>query len=162
MSVMDSHVETLDDLFRNIEDGKTEPDKVEEELKEAEELLAEMKIELHAVANKAKKDDYILKMQTYQKLIAKHKKTLLTTSTSSLNGSRAPVSATQKNQDSLDTLKRAHAQLAETEEVGVGVLSNLAKQKETIKNTQDNLRDVNGNLTYSNKLLNRMGKWWRG
>ena len=121
-----------------------------------------MKIELHAIANKAKKDDYILKMQTYQKLIAKHKRTLLTTSSSSINGTRAPISASQKNQDSLDTLKKAHAQLAETEEVGIGVLSNLAKQKETIKNAQGNLREVNGNLTYSNKLLNRMGKWWRG
>lgn len=124
--------------------------------------LAEMKIELHAIANKSKKDDYILKMQTYQKLIAKHKKTLLTQSTSSLNGTRPAVSATEKNQQSLDVLKQAHAQLAQTEEVGIGVLSNLAKQKETIKNTQANLRDVNGNLTYSNKLLNRMGKWWRG
>jgi len=121
-----------------------------------------MKIELHAIANKAKKDDYILKMQTYQKLIAKHKKTLLTQSSSSMNGSRAPISATEKNQQSLDVLKQAHAQLAQTEEVGIGVLSNLAKQKETIKNTQANLRDANGNLTYSNKLLNRMGKWWRG
>ena len=40
MSVMDSHVETLDELFRNIEDGKTPPDQVEEELKEAEELVS--------------------------------------------------------------------------------------------------------------------------
>ena len=121
-----------------------------------------MKIELHSVSNKAKKDDYILKMQSYQKLIAKHKKTLLTTSTASLNGSRVALTATEKNQEGLEVLKKAHAQLAETEEVGIGVLSNLAKQKETIKNTQGNLREVNSQLGYSNKLLNRMGKWWRG
>jgi len=162
MSVMDSHVETLDELFRNIEDGKTAPETVEEELKEAEDLLQEMKIELHSVSNNAKKDDYILKMQSYQKLIAKHKKTILTTSTSSLNGTRPAISATEKNQEGLEVLKKAHAQLAETEEVGVGVLSNLAKQKETIKHTQANLRETNSQLTYSNKLVNRMGKWWRG
>ena len=121
--------------------------------------LQEMKIELHSVTNKAKKDDYILKLQSYQKSIAKHKKTLLTQSTSSLNGTRPAISATEKNEQSLEVLKKAHAQLAETEEVGIGVLSNLAKQKETIKHTQANLRETNSQLGYSNKLLNRMGKW---
>lgn len=161
MSVMDAHVESLDEIMANLEENKN-PETMEEQLQEAEETLAEMKIELHSVTNKAKKDDYIIKMQTYNRILAKHKKTVLTSSTSSMNGTRAPLSATEKNQQSLEVLKKAHAQLAETEEVGVGVLSNLAKQKETIRRTQGNVEGVNSQLTYSNKLVNRMGKWWRG
>lgn len=118
-----------------------------------------MKIELHSITNKQKKDDYIIKMQSYQCLIAK---TILTTSTTSLNnGTLAPLSTTQKNQESLEVLKKAHIQLAETEEFGIGVLSHLAKQTETIKNIKGNLDDTNQQLTYSKKLVNRMGKYWK-
>ena len=161
MSMMDQHVESLDELLATVEDGKS-PEEIEKQIADAEEVLQEMKIELHSVTNKQKKDDYIIKMQSYQRLIAKHKKTILTTSTSSMNGTRAPLSATQKNQESLEVLKKAHAQLAETEEVGIGVLGNLAQQKDTIKKIKVNLDDTNQQLTYSNKLVNRMGKWWRG
>ena len=161
MSVMDSHVEALDELFRSIDDGNAEPHKVAETLEEAEELLAQMKIELHASANRAKKDDYILNIQTYQRHIAKHKRTLLTTSSTTTTTTRAPITATQKNKHSLDTLQKARAQLAETEQIGVEVLSRLDEQRETIQRTQGNLREVNGDLSHSNKLLNRMGKWWR-
>lgn len=159
MSLMESHVETLDEIFRGMDDGSTQPDAIDDDLKEAEDTLAQMKIELHTVSNKQKKDDYIIKMQNYNKLIAKYRKQSLTTSTASINGNRAPLSATEKNAQSLEVLKKAHAQLAETEEVGVGVLSNLAKQKETIRKVQGNLNTTNEQLGYSNKLLNRMGKW---
>jgi len=161
MSMMDQHVESLDEILQGAEDGKN-PEEIEKQIQEAEDILQEMKIELHSVTNKQKKDDYIIKMQSYQRIIAKHKKTILTTSTSSMNGTREPLSATQKNQESLEVLKKAHAQLIETEDVGIGVLSNLAKQKETIKKVKGNLDDSNQELVYSNKLVNRMGKWWRG
>jgi len=160
--MMDTHCDTLDELFRNLEEKKGDPNKCEEDLKEAREIMDEMKIELQSVSNKSKKDEYLVKIRQYQLKISSLEKEILTTSSSSLDGTRAPLSATEKNQQSLEILKKAHAQLAETEEVGVNVLSNLAKQKETIKHTQGNLRATNDQLTYSNKLLNRMGKWWRG
>jgi len=162
MSVMDSHVETMDELLNGLEGEGKSPDQVQSDLEEAEQLLAQMKLDLHSVTNKQKKDDYIIKMQSYQRLIAKHRKTVLTTSTASLNGTRPVISATEKNEASLEVLKKAHAQLAETEEVGINVLSNLAKQKETIQKTRGNLDTVNSQMTYSNKLVTRMGKWWRG
>jgi len=158
---MDSHVETLDELMQTLEENKN-PEETEQQLAEAEEILAEMKIELHSVTEKSKKDDYIIKMQTYQRMIAKHRKTVLTTSTASLNGTRPALTATEKNQQGLEALQKARAQLAETEEVGIGVLSNLAKQKETITRTQNNVDEINSKVSYSNKLVNRMGKWWRG
>jgi len=161
MSVMDSHVETMDDFLQGLEDGKS-PEELESALEEAEQLLAQMKLDLHSVTNKTKKDDYIIKMQSYQRLIAKHRKTVLTTSSSSMNGTRAPISATEKNQQSLEVLQKARAQLAETEETGINVLSNLAKQKETIQRTRGNLDTTNSQLSYSNKLVTKMGKWWRG
>lgn len=162
MSMMDASIETLDEIFRGFEDGSTAQEQVDDDLREAEDTMAQMKIELHTVTNKAKKDEYLLKMQNYNKLIAKYRKTALTQSSASYAGTRPPLSATEKNAQSLEVLKKAHAQLAETEETGINVLSNLAKQKEQIRKVQDNLNQTNEQLGYSNKLLNRMGKWWRG
>lgn len=39
---------------------------------------------------------------------------------------------------------------------------NLREQKETIKRANANLKETNEELSTSNKLLNRMSKWWRG
>jgi len=73
MSMMDQHVESLDEILQGVEDGKN-PEEIEKQVEEAEQILQEMKIELHSVTNKQKKDDYIIKMQSYQRIIAKHKK----------------------------------------------------------------------------------------
>jgi len=161
MSVMDAHCESLDEIFRNIDEQKQTGDTLDNSLSEANDILSEMKISLHSVSNKAKKDEYLVKMQTYNRLMDKHRKSALTQTEASIAGGRT-LTATEQNERSLETLKRAHAQLAETEEVGINVLSNLAKQKDTIRHTQQNLKTVNSDLSYSTKLVNRMGKWWRG
>jgi len=159
MSVMDTHVETLDELFRQLSEVKEDPAKIEEDLKEAQEILDEMKIEIVTVSNKTEKDAYLKKMEGYKTDIAKYRKSLLTGGGSA---SKSNLSSQARAEDSLEVLRKANAQLAETESVGINTLENLNKQKETIAHTQKNLQEVNGQLGYSNKLLNRMGKWWRG
>lgn len=122
-----------------------------------------MKIEVHSVSNKAKKDEYVLKMSQYQRQIDKTRRTLLTTrQDGTTQGTDPRVSATAANERGLEVLQRARAQLAETEETGVNIMNNLATQKETIARTQNNMNKVNQDLSHSNKLLNRMSKWWRG
>jgi len=104
---MDTHCDTLDELFRNLEEKKGDPNKCEEDLKEAREIMDEMKIELQSVSNKSKKDEYLVKIRQYQLKISSLEKEILTTSSTSLDGTRAPLSATEKNQQSLEILKKS-------------------------------------------------------
>jgi uncharacterized coiled-coil DUF342 family protein len=160
MSVIDTHVETLDELFRQISDIKDDNSKLEADLAEAESEIKEMKLQLVTVPNKQKKDEYLEKINGYQKLVNKYRKSLLTGGSS--NNPRSKLTPDARGEDSLQTLKKAQAQLAETEGVGVNTLENLQKQKEVIKKVNNNTKEINDELSLSNKLLNRMGKWWRG
>eukprot|EP00808_Paulinella_micropora_P017355 g48140.t1 len=65
-------------------------------------------------------------------------------------------------EESLEVLKKARQQLHETEQVGLETLEHLGKQREVILNATQNAKEVNSNLATSNRLLTRMGKWWRG
>jgi Snare region anchored in the vesicle membrane C-terminus len=70
--------------------------------------------------------------------------------------------AVTAHQRSLERLEQARVQLAETEQVATNVVDNLAVQRETIARTRQNLHAVDKDLSQSNKLVNRMSKWWRG
>jgi len=59
-------------------------------------------------------------------------------------------------------LEQSRSQLAETEGVGTDIMKELHKQKHTIKRATDNMRETNSDLKKSDKLLNKMSKWWRG
>lgn len=125
-----------------------------------------MKIEIHSVGDKKKKEEYIAKINQFNSTIAKHKKALLTGKSNSANNGgtvqQAGAEALQRQQNSLDVLRKANQQLADTEQVGVDTLQNLEKQRETIARARENLKQTSDNLGYSNKMLNRMSKWWRG
>ena len=121
-----------------------------------------MKIEIHSVSNKAKKDEYLAKISQYNTQLAKYRKSLLTGAGSGSTLKSTNKTSEQRSQDSLELLKKSNQQLAETEAVGIDTLQHLGKQRETIQNSRNKLKETNDNLTYSNKLLNRMNKWWRG
>lgn len=59
-------------------------------------------------------------------------------------------------------LEEARRNLAATEECGDAVLNDLAKQRETIERASDNVRETNDGLKESNRIMNRMSRWWRG
>ena len=149
MSVIDTHIETLNELFQKIEDNHLQSD-----LEEAEQTLKEMKIEIITIVNKAKRDDYLEKINNYQKLISKYRK-------QSLIGNKT-TSRQSSGQESFEILKKSNAQLAETEAVGIDILVNLNGQKEKIAKIKKNTVEISQELSYSNKLMNRMLKWWRG
>ena len=149
MSVIDTHIETLNELFQKIEDNHLQSD-----LEEAEQTLKEMKIEIITIINKAKRDDYLEKINNYQKLIGKYRK-------QSLIGNKT-TSRQSSGQESLEILKKSNALLAETEAVGIDTLTNLNGQKEKITKIKKNTVEISQELSYSNKLMNRMLKWWRG
>jgi len=168
MSMMDSHVETLDELLRGIE-GPHKDDKarVEADLEEADETLSQMKMEIHSCGTKAEKDKYNAKIKEFQGRIAAARKGLLFSgssgSSSSSSAASARIQSTEEKQAaSLEVLKKARQQLAETEAIGTSTVENLAKQNEQIKKSKENVREINSNLSHSNKLLNKMSQWWRG
>jgi enoyl-[acyl-carrier-protein] reductase (NADH) len=163
---MDSHVESIEECFRAIDESK-DPDQIQELLDEAKETLSQMRIEIHSITQKPRKDAYLSKMSNYDILLSKHRKALLTGTAggsrpSGASSASSQASQTERSAKSLETLQKARAQLAEAEEVGVNVLENLGKQKETIKATRGKLEETSHELSYSNKMLNRMSKWWRG
>jgi chromosome segregation ATPase len=133
--------------------------------------LDQMKLEIHSVSAKAQKDAYNAKIASFRTRVAAAKKALLFSGSaaaaaggSANMGSLAQRQQTQEDRRAaqLETLKKANAQLAETEAVGINTVNELAKQGEQIKKTRDNVDEVNQNLNHSNKLLNKMSQWWRG
>lgn len=62
---------------------------------------------------------------------------------------------------SLEILAKARSQLVETESVAVGVHSNLKQQNAQLNKMKEKIKDVNENLLFSNKLLNRFSIWKR-
>jgi methylthioribose-1-phosphate isomerase len=129
-----------------------------------------MKMEIHSVSGKAAKDSYNAKMTSFNTRVAAAKKALLfsgSASAASASGVGNSAQARQQTQEekqaaSLEVLKKARQQLAETEAVGVNTVNELAKQQDQIKKSRDNMEEVNSNLHHSNKLLNKMSQWWRG
>jgi DNA repair exonuclease SbcCD ATPase subunit len=157
MASIDIYVEELEKLFKEMSETKDEA-KVSSKLQEAEELLEQMKIEIHSVSDKAKKTSLQNKMKGWEEQIQKRQR-------ESLIGAPPPAAATsdsERGSQSLATLEAARKQLAETEDVAKDTIGHLGTQRETIKRAQENTRQINQQLSFSNKMLGRMGKWWRG
>lgn len=144
--------------------------KKQELIDEAEDTLKQMKMEVHGVGNKQQKDAYNAKIANFNTRIAAAKKSLLFSGSSSAAAASSGASTiaahqqsqAERSQQSLEVLKKARQQLAETEQIGTETVTNLAKQTEQIKGMAEKTRDVNSGLSHSNKLLNKMSQWWRG
>lgn len=68
--------------------------------------------------------------------------------------------STSKESQTLDILKSAKQTIAETEVIAQDTLETLAKQGDQIKNNRDKVQNINNNLNYSNKILNKMSNTW--
>jgi len=172
--MMDSHIETVEELLRGIEGPhKGDKAKVEEDLEAVEAIFRDMKMEIHSGPTKAAKDGYNAKINAFKTRVATAKKALLFSGSSSAaaaaagNGPNAGAyarqqSAEEKQAETLAILQAARRQLAETEDVGVSTVNELQKQQEQIQKSRQNMEEVNSGLNHSNKLLNKMSQWWRG
>lgn len=95
-----------------------------------------MKIEIHNIKDKAKKDEVLATMNRYKTKIDAEKRKLLVG-----EAPKTSLTEQQQSEESLDRLQKARQQLAETEEVGNQITGNLAEQKETIQRARDNVTD---------------------
>jgi len=122
---------------------------VEEYIEEAEILIDLLDIESHVYKNRNRVKDY-------RKSLNEEKFRLYFKQDSTV------ISQNERKESSLDLLRKANQQLKETEEIGRDTLYKLEEQKSQIKEMKKSLCDTNENLSYSNKLLNKLKKWWRG
>eukprot|EP00878_Enallax_costatus_P001793 GHUV01001951.1.p1 GENE.GHUV01001951.1~~GHUV01001951.1.p1 ORF type:complete len:224 (+),score=71.95 GHUV01001951.1:146-817(+) len=68
------------------------------------------------------------------------------------------LAATERMQKTSDRLQVGKQQLAETEELGVNILQDLARQRETIVNARDTLHGADDNISKARKILGTMSK----
>ncbi|GIL75419.1 hypothetical protein Vretimale_8053 [Volvox reticuliferus] len=68
------------------------------------------------------------------------------------------LSATAKLEQSNDRLQTGKKLLAETEELGSGILANLAAQRETIVHSRDTLHGADDNISKARKILTNMSR----
>eukprot|EP00883_Tetradesmus_obliquus_P012311 jgi/Sobl393_1/5154/SZX67987.1 len=68
------------------------------------------------------------------------------------------LAATERMQKTSDRLQVGKQQLAETEELGVTILQDLARQRETITHARDTLHGADDNISKARKVLGTMSK----
>eukprot|EP01135_Chromosphaera_perkinsii_P011952 Nk52_evm5s2542 gene=Nk52_evmTU5s2542 len=66
------------------------------------------------------------------------------------------LSNTDRLEDMGDHIGDSYKVAVETEEIGVGIISELQRQRETIQHSRGNVRRVDANLKRSNRVLNTM------
>ena len=156
MSIIDEYVECLKDLCNDFDKESTNTDQL---IEEADEIIEQIKIELSAIPRGPRRNEIENTIKNYKDKLLKQKKINLLGSDENRVDNR---SKTQIEHDSLLALEEARKQLMESEEVAHETLGELERQTEVMKNTNRNINATNEELGYSNKLLTRMGKWWRG
>lgn len=169
MSMMDIHCDTVDECLGEIEImmmDHTQCDKVEARLVDVSDTLDQMKMELHSVKSQAAKEHYNSRIRAFHARIGVVRKTVLfagaSSSSSYVAGTKGCVQTIeQKQQVSLNILRQANKQLAQSEQLGLETISNLQGQGEQIQGTTRKVEDVNNHLSHAQKLLNKMSRWWR-
>ncbi|KXZ49317.1 hypothetical protein GPECTOR_22g911 [Gonium pectorale] len=68
------------------------------------------------------------------------------------------LSGTAKLEQSNERLQTGKKLLAETEELGTGILANLAAQRETIIHSRDTLHGADDNISKARKILSNMSR----
>jgi vesicle transport through interaction with t-SNAREs protein 1 len=68
------------------------------------------------------------------------------------------LATTDKLNDSGRRIKDATRVAAETEQIGVTIMSDLQRQRETIERTQGHLRETNTNISRSRRILGTMAR----
>lgn len=167
MSIIDEFVRELDNTFEGINDSNIvsnyNKDKYQSVIDEGNEIIDQLKIEIHNITNQQHKASIQAKIIHYKDIISKLQKQILLNNKASSNNNKSTSNneAIQKSENGLDILKQARQQIADTENVAVDTMEHLTKQREQIQKTTDNTKKINAELGYSNKLLGKMSQWWR-
>jgi hypothetical protein len=143
--------QSLEELYNN----KIDIELYSNTIKEAKENLESLRLETYKVGvTGTNKKNILTVISYYEKIIQKHEKHLLLYSNQNM-------SQEQMQDRSLELLLESRKKLIESEEVAADTLNTLHKQREQLINSQSKLRDINANLSLSNKLLRAINQWWR-
>lgn len=132
------------------------------EAKFSHELLREIKVDLTLLSSSVNLVSDTQKRKSVQDRIKLAKDRIGIVEEKFVPSSSKLILFTNKKKDSLEILKDAHQQLAETEKVSEKMLTNLAKQREKIVHSTDALKKVEEKGKQSDGFLDQMAKWWRG
>ncbi|AYV76603.1 MAG: hypothetical protein Terrestrivirus9_40 [Terrestrivirus sp.] len=64
-------------------------------------------------------------------------------------------------QRGIDMLKKSIAILDDTQQTGADTMEELARQREKLEKARDNMREIDHNISESQRLLTKMSTWWR-
>lgn len=162
MDLLVGYEKDLHEAIRTLSTSSGGSEEAEEAIFEAQHLLSQMRLSLGRV-EPTERTRWKAKLRQYASDVESSQRNALICDVKS-NDSTDEVmdSLTQGYQKQTDTLNDARRILADTEEVAQGILLELGEQREVIERTTGNARKMNEELTGANKLLNDMGKWWRG
>ena len=148
---------------------------------EAEALIRRMDLEARSVVDPAMKTPLLTKLRDYKSemtnLKADSKRASAAASATSARGellagselddAYAPSSSTQRERlqsttdrigQTGDRIREGKKQLLETEELGVSILQDLHRQRETILHARDTVHGADDNIGKSRKILASMGR----
>lgn len=164
----ESHLELFEDtileLIGSIE-ANVNSESAESDLEELKDNIAQLSIELGNVVDKERKRIWKDKVTGFERKLSELRR--LNLLGDSANAKKSPFDdQTKEIQASLDKqsqmLMESRKVLQETEEVAINTMMDLAAQREKIQQATNSTKELNDDLTASNKILNRMNKWWRG
>jgi len=162
--MVDEYVGEIDKLlkkhnFDEQDDSKIDKDEINMDLSDIKDNLDAIKKELPTLDPKRKAEIQRKMRQFQDKVDILKRKSLIG---GGAQRSMADMTAEERGKQSTDTLRAARAQLNETQGVADDTLTRLQEQEGTIKKSQQRVDGMNKDLSYSNKLVTKMGKWWRG
>ncbi len=159
-----TQIETIEEALQDI---LTDPTQKSTEFDNVKEEISTLKLGVHSIQDRTEKEEIQRRLKVCETQVASINKTLLmNTRTSQLSSNQHAFytrleTPEEKQAASLNILKKARQQLAETELVGVSTVTALAEQHSQIKKIKANTEEINDDLKHSNSLLNRMMRCWR-
>lgn len=145
-TIIDAHIEEIELLFVDLD--------AYGHLEEAEELIDEIQIELHVVRHQEQRLQYADKLRTYRQLVEDHRRRKLSSSRQDLPRPRVETS--------MEVLRQARRELADTELIAESTAHRLRQQRDTIEHANRQLAHTQRELGHTNQLLKRLTAWWRG
>jgi vesicle transport through interaction with t-SNAREs protein 1 len=154
---------------------------VEADIAEAEALIRRMDLEARSLQNPAIKTPLLEKLRDYKAELARLKRESAVAAkaasaavdrsqllaSASLDDANAPTSMSQRDRmlqatarldQTGDRIREGKRGLLETEELGVSILQDLHRQRETIVSARENVHGTDDNIGRSRKILAAMGR----
>lgn len=112
------------------------PENVGDIIDESEQLLEQLRIEVHSITNKDQKQRVLAQMKSYQAEIETIKRRQLTGN----GNSGAALNEDERHQQNMARLHQARQQLHDSEVLAQQTIENLDQQEETMRRTTGNVR----------------------